>query len=62
MAWVAVDMSGTECIFDNKPERNNNQWDDIVYSLYERLPYQTTIILFKDKMKGQLTMNGIITS
>lgn len=43
MAWVAVDMSGAECIFDNKPERNNNQWDDIVYSVYGEINYDIDI-------------------
>ena len=43
MAWLAVDKSGVECIFDNKPERNNNQWDDIVYSVYGEIYYDVDI-------------------
>lgn len=43
MAWVAVDKSGAECIFDNKPERNNNQWDDIAYSVYGGINYDVNI-------------------
>ena len=35
MAWVAVDMSGAECIFDSKPVRYNDcfwlqEWGDSV--------------------------------
>ncbi len=53
MAWVAVDMSGAECIFDNKPERNNNQWDNIVYSVDGEIYYDVGIgiILPKESIK-----------
>ena len=53
MAWVAVDMSGAECIFDNKPERNNNQWDNIVYSVDGEIYYDVGIgiILPKGSIK-----------
>ena len=53
MAWVAVDKSGVECIFDNKPERNNNQWDDIDYSVYGEINYDvsTGIVLPKGSIK-----------
>ena len=53
MAWVAVDKSGAECIFDNKPERNDNQWDDIDYSVYGEINYDvgTGIVLPKGSIK-----------
>lgn len=53
MTWVAVDMSGAECIFDNKPERNNNQWEDIDYSVYGEIQYDvdTCIVLPKGSIR-----------
>ena len=49
MAWVAVDMSSAECIFDNKPERNDNQWDDIDYSVYGEINYDAAISIVLPK-------------
>ena len=43
MAWVAVDKSGVEGIYDNKPERNDNMWDDIAYSVYGGINYDVNI-------------------
>lgn len=53
MAWVAVDMSGAECIFYNKPERNNNQWEDIDYLVYGEIQYDvdSCIVLPKGTIK-----------
>lgn len=47
MAWVAVDKSGGECIFDNRPERSDNQWKDIDYSCYgeDYMEVDTAIVL-----------------
>ena len=47
MAWLAVDKSSVECIFDNKPVRIDGQWDDIDYIVRGSInyDYHTGIVL-----------------
>ena len=53
MAWVAVDKSGIEGIYDNMPERNNDMWEDIDYRVCGEIEYEreTGIILPKGSIK-----------
>lgn len=53
MAWVAVDKSGGEYIFDNRPGRSDNQWEDIDYSCYGEsyMEVDTAIVLPKGTIK-----------
>lgn len=42
MAWVAVNKDSTEYIFQNKPERGEANWQDLVYDTFYTdilLPY-----------------------
>lgn len=53
MAWVAVDKSGVEGIYDNMPERNDDMWEDIDYMVWGEVEYdyETGIILPKGTIK-----------
>ena len=54
MAWVAVDKSGIEGIYDNMPERNNDMWEDIdYYRVFGEIEFEreTGIILPKGAIK-----------
>lgn len=53
MAWVAVDKSGVEGIYDNRPERNDDVWEDIDYSVCGEIEYdcETGIIVPKGTIK-----------
>ena len=35
MAWVAVDKYNKECIFQNKPKRNEDFWEDAIYESFD---------------------------
>lgn len=47
MAWVAVDKTGIECIFENKPERDTrtNTWDDVSYTVYGDFSYNVDTVV-----------------
>ena len=35
MAWVAVDKYDKEYIFQNKPKRNEDLWEDAIYESFD---------------------------
>lgn len=35
MAWVATDAYGDEYIFQNKPKRDGNWWEDPIYESFD---------------------------
>ena len=35
MAWVAVDAYINECIFQDKPKRVGNWWEDAIYESFD---------------------------
>lgn len=53
MAWLTVDKSSIECIFDNEPVRIDGQWDDVDYMVRGETNYDssTGIILPKGTIK-----------
>ena len=47
MAWLAVDKTGTECIFENIPERDMiiSQWDNISHTIYSDPSYNVNTVI-----------------
>lgn len=40
MAWVATEKDGTECIFENKPYKNDEEWEDADYVFHGGMYYE----------------------